>query len=77
MIEPNWTNCTEREFWSFIAWHLERGGIGSVLVGGAVVAIYTEGLYQSKDIDMVADDFERDEQPHVPSTSNPSAPGPL
>ena len=60
MEEPDWEDCTEKEFWSFIAWHLENEGIGSVLVGGAVVAIYTEGLYQSKDIDMVPDDLDRE-----------------
>jgi hypothetical protein len=32
-----------------------------VLVGGAVVAIYSEGLYRSGDLDMVMDTFERDQ----------------
>jgi hypothetical protein len=59
MKTPDWTNCSEEELWRFVAWHLEGAGIHSVLVGGAVVAIYTEGLYQSGDIDMVPDDFQR------------------
>jgi hypothetical protein len=42
-----------------VAWHLEGKGIRSVLVGGAVVAIYTEGLYRSGDLDMVPDDLGR------------------
>jgi hypothetical protein len=29
-------------------------------VGGAVVAIHTEGLYRSGDLDIIADDFDRD-----------------
>ena len=58
MNEPNWENCNERELWQYVAWHLDGEGIYSVLVGGAVVAIYTEGLYQSGDLDMVPDDFE-------------------
>ena len=42
-----------------MAWHLEGAGIHSVLVGGAVVAIYTAGLYRSGDLDMVPDDLGR------------------
>lgn len=57
MTEPDWTTCTEEEFWSFVAWHLSAAGIDSVLVGGAVVAIYTEGLYRSGDIDLVLEGF--------------------
>lgn len=60
MNEPNWESCTEGEAWRYVAWHLEGAGISSVLVGGAVVAIYTEGLYQSGDLDMIPDDFQRE-----------------
>ncbi len=42
-----------------MAWHLEGAGIRSVLVGGAVVSIYTEGLYRSGDLDLVPDDAGR------------------
>ncbi|GHC44433.1 hypothetical protein [Roseibacillus persicicus] len=49
----------EEDVWRFLAWHLQKAGIETVLVGGAVVAIYTEGLYQSGDLDMVPDEFER------------------
>ena len=42
-----------------MGWHLEGAGIGSVLVGGAVVAIHTEGLYRSGDLDLVPDHFDR------------------
>jgi hypothetical protein len=59
MNPPDWTRCTEEELWHYVAWHLEGAGIGSVLVGGAVVAIYTEGLYRSGDLDLVPDDFQR------------------
>lgn len=61
MKEPVWENCSEEELWKFVAWHLEQAGVDSVLVGGAVVAIYTEGLYQSNDLDIVPDDFSRKE----------------
>ena len=59
MNEPDWKNCDEGELWRFVAWHLDGEGIYSVLVGGAVVAIYTEGLYKSGDLDIVPDDFQR------------------
>lgn len=57
---PDWKNCDEGELWRYVAWHLEGEGIYSVLVGGAVVAIYTEGIYRSGDLDIVPDDFQRD-----------------
>lgn len=59
MHSPDWRTCTEGELWRYVAWHLEGEGIRSVLVGGAVVAIYTEGLYRSGDLDMVPDEVGR------------------
>ena len=59
MNEPDWTRSTEEELWHYVGWHLEGAGIGSVLVGGAVVAIHTEGLYRSGDLDLVPDHFDR------------------
>jgi hypothetical protein len=37
MNAPNWKNCTEEELWHFVAFHLSKAGVESVLVGGAVV----------------------------------------
>lgn len=59
MTPPNWSKCSEEELWLYVAWHLEGEGIHSVLVGGAVVAIYSEGLYRSGDLDLIPDDFGR------------------
>ncbi|GAA5483616.1 hypothetical protein [Haloferula sargassicola] len=59
MEEPDWKSCTEEELWRYVAWHLEGAGIRSVLVGGAVVSIYTDGLYRSGDLDLVPDDSGR------------------
>jgi hypothetical protein len=59
MEPPDWKTCNEEQLWRYVAWHLEGAGIPSVLVGGAVVAIYTGGLYRSGDLDMVPDDFQR------------------
>ncbi len=65
MQPPDWNRCTEEELWRYVAWHLEGEGIHSVLVGGSVVAIYTEGLYRSGDLDMVPDDLGRNRLPQV------------
>jgi hypothetical protein len=51
--EPNWKNCTEEDVWTFVAWHLAKNGIDTILVGGAVAAIYSEGAYKSGDLDLV------------------------
>lgn len=59
MDPPDWKNCTEEELWHFVAWHLAGAGISSVLVGGAVVAIYTGGIYRSGDLDMVLHEIQR------------------
>ena len=59
MTPPDWKTCTEGELWRFVAWHREGAGIPTVLVGGAVVAIYSEGLYRSGDLDMVLDRHRR------------------
>lgn len=55
MKPPDWKACDEGELWRYVAWHLEGAGFPTTLVGGAVVAIYTEGLYRSGDLDMVLD----------------------
>lgn len=45
--------CTEEDLWKYVAVHLKNRGIDTILVGGAVVAIYTKGLYRSGDLDFV------------------------
>jgi hypothetical protein len=46
-------NCSEKELWHYVAVHLKKNGIDTVLVGGSVVSIYTDGAYQSGDLDFV------------------------
>ncbi|HRO67783.1 MAG TPA: hypothetical protein PL182_09495 [Pseudobdellovibrionaceae bacterium] len=53
MKEPLWENCTEEDVWQYVGWHLAKNGIETILVGGAVAAIYSEGLYKSGDLDLV------------------------
>jgi len=51
--EPNWEICTEEELWKYVGWHLAKNGIETILVGGAVAAIYSDGIYKSGDLDFV------------------------
>ena len=53
MMEPNWTKCTEEDLWKYVASHLSKNGVDTLLVGGAVVAIYSKGAYRSGDLDFV------------------------
>ena len=43
----DFSTCSEAGLWHYVAGHLEASGIGVVLVGGAVVAVYSHGAYQS------------------------------
>lgn len=52
-MKINFKTCTEEELWKFVASHLVRNGIDTVLVGGAVAAIYSNGLYRSGDLDFI------------------------
>lgn len=56
-------SCTETQLWRFVASHLEARGIGVVLVGGAVVAVYTRGAYRSGDLDFVQEQLFDDRVP--------------
>lgn len=56
----NFSSCTENELWRFVATHLQKKGIDTILVGGAVVSIYSEGAYRSGDLDFVLNTFLRD-----------------
>jgi hypothetical protein len=51
--EPEWANCTEKQLWKYVAPHLAKNGIDTLLVGGAVVAIFSDGIYRSGDLDFV------------------------
>ncbi|MBN2323961.1 MAG: hypothetical protein JXQ30_09510 [Spirochaetes bacterium] len=53
MIEPNWDSATEEELWKYVGYSLKKNEIDTTLVGGAVVAIYSSGVYRSGDLDLV------------------------
>lgn len=52
-MKINFNNCTEEQLWRYVATHLKIKGIDTILVGGAVVSIYSEGAYKSGDLDFV------------------------
>ena len=52
-MKIDFQDCTEEELWKYVASHLKSKNIDTVLVGGAVVSIYTEGAYQSGDLDLI------------------------
>jgi hypothetical protein len=51
--------CTIEELWKYVATELSAHGVDVVLVGGAVVSIYTSGAYESGDLDFVLYDLSR------------------
>jgi hypothetical protein len=53
----DFTNCTEKELWEYVAVALADKGLTNVLVGGAVAAIYSEGIYTSGDLDFIVTSF--------------------
>ena len=52
-MKINFQTCSEKELWEYVAVHLKNCGIDTVLVGGAVVSIYSKGAYHSGDLDFV------------------------
>jgi len=57
MAKINLKTCSEKELWLYVSTHLKKRGIGTVLLGGAVVSVYTNGAYQSGDLDFVREGF--------------------
>jgi len=52
-MKINFSSCSEEELWKYVATHLKKKGIDTVLVGGSVVSIYSDGIYKSGDLDFV------------------------
>ncbi len=64
-MKINLQNCTEEELWKHVGSHLSAKGIDNVLVGGAVVSIYTDGLYESGDLDFIVSSVFMDRLPET------------
>jgi hypothetical protein len=61
----NFKSCSEEELWKFVGSHLSKNNFDAVLVGGAVVSIYSEGAYQSGDLDFIIQNLIKDRLPDV------------
>tara|TARA_R110000868_G_scaffold300223_4_gene560649 strand:- start:2098 stop:2637 length:540 start_codon:yes stop_codon:yes gene_type:complete len=59
MSSFNFKSCTIEQLWKYVATHLAKNDVDVILVGGAVVSIYTEGAYISGDLDFVLNDLTR------------------
>lgn len=57
--------CSEEELWKYVAANLKKRGIDTVLVGGAVVSIYTKGAYKSGDLDLIKTSLFVDKLPEA------------
>jgi hypothetical protein len=56
-MKIDFKTCSEEELWKYVASHLKSRNIDTVLVGGAVVSIYTDGAYESGDLDFILTNF--------------------
>lgn len=64
-MKIDFNTVTEEELWKFVGKHLSDNGFDAVLVGGAVVSIYTEGAYESGDLDFIIQNISKDKLPKV------------
>lgn len=64
-MKIDFNNCTEEELWKYVATELTKNEVDVILVGGAVVSIYSEGAYRSGDLDFVINDFKREKLDQV------------
>jgi hypothetical protein len=63
-------NCSELELWEYVCTRLKNDGINTVLVGGAVAAIYSKGAYKSGDLDIVINSVIIDDKKVAQSMAN-------
>lgn len=61
----DYKNCNEEELWKHVGKHLADNGFDAVLVGGAVVSIYTDGAYESGDLDFIIQNLSKEKLPKV------------
>lgn len=65
-MKLDYQNCTEEQLWKYVGSHLKKNGIDTVLVGGAVVSVYTDGAYRSGDLDFIVNSyFDTDLKKHM------------
>jgi hypothetical protein len=66
-LNIDFKTCSEEELWRYVGSHLNAAGIDAVLVGGAVVSVYSAGAYRSGDLDFVIQNLIKTKLPLVMS----------
>lgn len=66
-MKIDFKTCSEEELWKYVGSHLSKNGIDAVLVGGAVVSIYSDGAYESGDLDFIIQNLIKDKLPEIMS----------
>lgn len=64
-MKIDFKTCSEEELWKYVGSHLAKNGIDAVLVGGAVVSIYSNGAYESGDLDFIVQNLMKDRLPEI------------
>ena len=64
-MKINFKTCTEEELWKFVGGHLSHHQFDAILVGGAVVSIYSHGAYASGDLDFIIQNLNKNKLPAV------------
>ncbi len=64
-MKLDFENTTEKELWEFVGKHLADNGFDAVLVGGAVVSIYSDGAYESGDLDFIIQNLSKEKLPNI------------
>ena len=64
-MKLNLQSITEEDLWKYVGKHLADNGFDAVLVGGAVVSIYTDGAYESGDLDFIIQNISKEKLPNV------------
>ncbi|MGB0452743.1 MAG: hypothetical protein ACPGJV_03440 [Bacteriovoracaceae bacterium] len=64
-MKIDFSTVTEEGLWRFVGKHLSDSGFDAVLVGGAVVSVYSEGAYESGDLDFVIQNLSKERLPEV------------
>lgn len=59
-MDINLKTCSEEDLWKYVGSHLSQNHIDAVLVGGAVVSIYSDGAYESGDLDFIVMNLFKD-----------------
>lgn len=64
-MKLDFEKATEKELWEFVGKHLADNDFDAVLVDGAVVSIYSDGAYESGDLDFIIQNLSKETLPEI------------